>query len=149
MAKGRIEHGSEGSPEIVTEVASGSNNEWEVRNASGNVIHRWNQDQSQEAIGHFDLTDTNRQTLSGNLTLSASDSQIQNISPGGSARDVTLPGESNGLEFIIGNRAASANALTVKASGGTTIDTISQDEVGRFISDGTGWIGWSSSGGVS
>lgn len=115
----------------------------------GNQVLASNSNGDTEVPSHLGLTDTNRQTLSGNLTLSATDAMVQNIDPGGSGRDVTLPAESNGLGFIIGNRADAAETLTVKDNSGTTIATVNQDGVGYFWSDGTGWLGFAAAGGVT
>lgn len=105
--------------------------------------------QSLRLIGALTWADTNRQTLSGNLTLSDSDARIQSIDPGGSGRDVTLPAESDGDWWVIGNRADAAEDLTVKDDGGGTIATVNQDDVGYFVSDGTGWLGFAAAGGVT
>lgn len=143
----RIELGPEGNPDYVID-QDGSGN-LELRDADGNVIWQAEQDQTFGFVSHLALLDTNRQTLSGDLTLAATDAQVQNIDPGGSARDVNLPAEENGLLFVIGNRADNAEALTVKDDGGTTIATVNQDDVGYFVSDGTGWLGFAAAGGVT
>lgn len=44
---GRLEHGTQDNPEIVTEVNSSDN--WEVKDSNGNVIAVFKQDQSSEA----------------------------------------------------------------------------------------------------
>lgn len=98
---------------------------------------------------HLHLEDTNRQTLSGDLTLSATDAMVQNIDPGGANRTITLPAEANGLVFVIGNRADAAEDLTVQDDSSTTIATVNQDDVGYFVSDGTGWIAFAAAGGVT
>lgn len=95
------------------------------------------------------LEDTNRETLSGAKTLSASDPMVQSLDPGGAGRDVNLPAEENGLVFVIANRADAAEALTIKDDGGTSLATVNQDDVAYAISDGTGWMVFAAAGGVS
>ena len=93
---------------------------------------------------------SNRETLSGAKTISASDPRLQSLDPGGSSRDVNLPAESDGETFIIGNRAsASGEDLTVKDDGGSTLIVLNQDDVGIFTSDGTGWTAVAMAGAVT
>lgn len=101
--------------------------------------------------GGFLESDTNRETLTGDMDLGArtDPAKIQNLDPGGAARVVTLPAESDGLRFVIGNRADAAEDITVNDDSGTTIATVNQDDVGVFRSDGTGWIGFAAAGGVT
>lgn len=98
--------------------------------------------------GPLELQDTTRATLSGNQTLAADATMVRNIDPDG-ARTITLPAEENGLMFIIGNRASGSEAITVEDDSNSTIATVNQDDVGIFISDGTGWLGLSAPGGVT
>lgn len=91
----------------------------------------------------------NRETLSGNKTLAASDAPFQNLDPDGSARTVTLPAEAEGLWFIIGNRAGAANAITVNDDSGTTLCTVNQDDTAIIVCDGTGWMASAAAGGVT
>lgn len=84
---------------------------------------------------------TNRQTLGADLSLNYTDAPIQNIDPGGAARNVDLPAEVDGLVRVIANRADAAEAITVREdSATTTIATVNQNEVAKFICDGTGWM---------
>lgn len=99
--------------------------------------------------GKLKLQQTQRRTLSGDISLSNNSAMVQNIDPGGVSRTVTLPAESNGLGFIIGNRADAAESLTVNDDSASTVLTINQNEVGYLWSDGTGWIGFSAAGGVT
>lgn len=106
-------------------------------------------DSSVEIQGLLNTRDINRETLSGDKTLATGDAQIQNIDPGGSARNVDLPAEEPGLVFIIGNRADAAEDITVRDDADSTLLTLNQDDVGYFISDGTGWVALETSGFVS
>ena len=79
-------------------------------------------------------------TLAANLTLTRGYRQLLRIDPGGSARDVLLPPEENGLWFFIANAADAAENLVVKEdSDTTTIATLNQNEAALFHCDGTTW----------
>lgn len=82
----------------------------------------------------------NSQTLSANLTLTAADPVSQFLDPGGAARDVTLPVGFTGGTFRIVNTADADETLTVKNSGGTTIDTVPQNRLAFFDWNGTAWV---------
>lgn len=99
--------------------------------------------------GYLNVRDVNRETLSGDKTLTTSDATVQNIDPGGGARNVDLPAEEAGLVFVIGNRADAAEDITVRDDADSTILTLNQDDVGYFISDGTGWVALETAGFVS
>lgn len=99
--------------------------------------------------GYLNVRDVNRETLSGDKTIATGDAQIQNIDPGGAARNVDLPAEEAGLVYVIGNRADAAEDITVRDDADSTLLTLNQDDVGYFISDGTGWIAFETSGTVS
>jgi hypothetical protein len=78
-------------------------------------------------------------TLSGTEALAAGCAPIQFLDPGGAARIVKLPPETNTVIVIV-NTADAAETLTVKDdSGSTTIDTIEQGFSKTFASDGTSW----------
>lgn len=81
-------------------------------------------------------------TATGAVTLATTDAQYQRIDPGGSARDVTLPAEASatGLWFRIVNAADAAENLVVKDDGGSTIVTISQNEMAEVVCNGTAWV---------
>lgn len=99
--------------------------------------------------GSINTRSVNRETLSGDKTLATGDATIQNIDPGGGARNVDLPAEEAGLVFIIGNRADAAEDITVRDDADSTLLTLNQDDVGYFISDGTGWVAFETAGFVS
>ena len=82
-------------------------------------------------------------TLGGNVTLTAQSPTLQLMDPGGSGRTITLPAEadSDGLCFIIGNRADAAEVLTIQDDGSATICTPTQNETAMVFCDGTSWIG--------
>lgn len=82
-----------------------------------------------------------RETLTGNRTLTAGSGNVQRLDPGGSARDVTLPAEasSKGGWFLVINAADAAENLVVKDDGGSTIGTMNQNDAGLFSCDGTSW----------
>ena len=80
----------------------------------------------------------NAETLSGALTLTKRSSQVQVLDPGGAGRTVNLPAVSlddDGYWFEIYNSADMNEALTVKDSGGSTIDTVQQNERITFYVD--------------
>ena len=92
----------------------------------------------------------NRETLAANKTLTHDDKTFQVLDPGGAARDVLLPAEKDGAIFIVANNADAAENLVVKEDAGTTtIATVAQDGVGIFVSDGTGWAGFTVTGVVT
>lgn len=92
----------------------------------------------------------NRATLTGTYTMDHDDKVVQVLDPGGAGRDVLLPTEKDGAFYIIANNADAAEALAVKEdSGTTTIASVAQDGVGIFISDGTGWAGFTVAGVVT
>lgn len=104
---------------------------------------------SLELGGRFMLASTNRETLGSDKTIALSDPVAHSLDPdNGAGRNVDLPPEYDGLFYIIANRADAAEDLTVRDDGGSTIATVNQNDVGYFISDGTGWMGFSAAGGV-
>ena len=83
-------------------------------------------------------------TATGNITLTAGDSVIQAIDPGGSGRDVTLPdlGSTGQGKVVIDNTADAAEVLTLKdaANGNATVGTPGQNESAICtFSEGT-WV---------
>lgn len=80
------------------------------------------------------------QTLGGNFTIDADAPTIQVFDPT-AARDITMPAEetSKGLMFIIVNAADAAEDMTIKNDAAGTIGTVSQNEIGIFVCDGTAW----------
>ena len=86
-------------------------------------------------LGH----NVNRETLTGNKTLTEDDEQVQSLDPGGAARTVTLPAEAGSLMFVIVNRADAAEAITVEDDASNTIVSVAQNAAALVFSDGTGW----------
>ena len=82
----------------------------------------------------------NRATLAGTLTLTTSSKRYQSLDPDGSARNVDLPAEAEGLAFFIANRGNGAEVITVRNDAAGTVDTIDNDEGLSCICDGTAWI---------
>ena len=94
------------------------------------------------------------QTLSGALTLTKSAAQFQRIDPGGSNRNVTLPvvtSSDEGYFVVLASAADAAENLTVKDSGGSTIGTCNQSDLGIFYVDSSGsWqLFWMITGTIS
>jgi hypothetical protein len=88
----------------------------------------------------------NAETLSGALDLSTAANagryaQILKLDPGGAGRNVTLEAEADypGLLRLIVNAADAAEDLTIKDDGGSTIGTVSQNEMALFACDGSSW----------
>lgn len=103
--------------------------------------------------GLLNVRSLNVETLSGDKTLATGDPQLQVIDPGGAARNVDLPAEEAGLQFLIGNAADAAEDITVRDDADSTVLTLNQDDVGLFIAydDGTnsGWVAFETAGFVS
>ena len=80
-------------------------------------------------------------TLSDDLTLAMTDASIQILDPGGAGRNVTLPAEDAaiGVVWVIVNAADAAESLTVKDDAGSTVQTVAQNFIGIFISNGAAW----------
>ncbi len=62
-------------------------------------------------------------TMSGNATLTATSTYSQYFDPNGSDRSVTLPTPASGMSFLI-KHTGSANVLTIKDSGASTLTTL-------------------------
>lgn len=92
---------------------------------------------------------TNRQTLSGDVTLETSADPIQFIDPGGAARNVDLPAETDGLWYVIGNAADAVEDITVRDDGDATLQTLNQDDIGIFIGSDGGWMSFVVAGTVT
>ena len=84
------------------------------------------------------LKGVNIETISGNKTLTLSDSTYQILNGGGSDYDVNLPAETDGISFWVTNSGAS-NSLVVKDDGAVTIATVAFGEGALFVCDGTAW----------
>ena len=94
------------------------------------------------SIGIDRIKDLNSETLGAGKTLTVGDAFIQRLDPGGSARDVLLPAEAQGLHLWINNTADASEVITVKEDGdSTTIATIAADEEAELLCDGTEWFG--------
>lgn len=91
----------------------------------------------------------NRETLSGDKTLSRGDARYQNLDPGGNDRFVTLPEPAPGVEFLIANRTEDSERLEVRDERGMCTLTLKKGEVGTLLSDGTGWTAFKRSGSVT
>ncbi len=79
-------------------------------------------------------------TASGTVTLTNQYRNILKIDPGGSARDVLLPPEEDGLFFWLVNGADAAENLVVKDdSGVSTLVTINQNESAVVACQGSTW----------
>lgn len=84
----------------------------------------------------------NIETLGGQRALANDEPVLQVLDPGGAARDVLLPVEtdSKGLVYIIVNAADAAENLVVKEdSDTTTIATVAQAESAILACDGVTW----------
>lgn len=92
---------------------------------------------------------SNRETLSGDKTLSENSAPIQSIDPGGAARNVDLPSADTHQFYVIGNRADAAENITVRNSSDSTINTLNQDDVGLYFYDGTAWMSIQTAGTVN
>ena len=78
-------------------------------------------------------------TMSGTLTLVAGTSTTyQFLDPNGSDRQVNLPVVATGMAYLIMN-FGSANILTIKDNGGSTVTTITFGSAKTFIYSGSAW----------
>lgn len=82
----------------------------------------------------------NVETLSGDKTLSSTDEQRQVLDPGGAARNVDLPSDQEGLEYVIVNTADAAEAITVRDADTNTVVTVNQNEAARVMNTGNGYV---------
>jgi hypothetical protein len=81
----------------------------------------------------------NVETLSGDITLSKTDEQRQFLDAGGSPRNIDLPEDEQGAEFVIVNESDNANALTVRDADTNTVVTVNQNEAVRVVNPGDGY----------
>lgn len=84
---------------------------------------------------------SNRASLSGASTLTATSAQYQFLDPNGANRDVNLPTAATNMLYIIKNIGTGGYTLTVKDSGGSAITggTIANNVAMGFYYDGTAW----------
>lgn len=82
----------------------------------------------------------NVETLSGDKTLLATDEQRQVLDPGGAARNVDLPADQEGLEYVIVNTADAAETITVRDADTNTVVSIAQNESARVMNTGNGYV---------
>lgn len=99
--------------------------------------------------GEIRRKDSNRELLAADKVLALTDPTFQSLDPGGANRNVDLPAETSGREFVVANRADAAEDLVVRDDAAATLLTLNQGDVGRFYSDGTGWIGFKAAGVVT
>lgn len=85
------------------------------------------------------ITGVNRETLSADKTLVATDVQSHYLDPNGSDRDVNLYSSPSTGDYHVIKNIGSANTLTVKNSGGTTLTVLSISIAAGFEYDGTDW----------
>lgn len=83
---------------------------------------------------------TNTETLSGDKTLADTDEQVQVLDAGGSARNVDLPADAEGLRYVIVNSSGAADALTVRDADSNTVVTVNQNEAAEVINTGSGYV---------
>lgn len=126
----------EGTGDAIAVKASASGSDVFTVDKSGNVVAG-----GRVTAENLTLANANTETLSGDKTIAAGDPQIQFLDPGGASRTVTLPSAAEGLFFIIVNTADAAEDLTI-SDGASTVVTISQNEAGLVVSDGTSWKGF-------
>lgn len=75
-------------------------------------------------------------TASGTVTLANTDPMFIEIDPNGSNRDVTFPAKGDDNHAYVVKHGGSANTLTLKQSGGTTITTLAAGEA-KYIMPST------------
>lgn len=99
--------------------------------------------QDRLEVGDFRSKAVNTETLAGTKTLVITDNMMQFLDPGGSARNVDLPAESDsdGKMFVICNRADASEIITIRNDAGSTICTPTQNESAMVFCDGTTWAG--------
>lgn len=79
--------------------------------------------------------------LTGTQALTKKSGNLQELDPGGAARDVTLPAvtrQDDGYFFFISNTGEGAEDLTVKDAAAATIATVKAGEVGVVFVDSAG-----------
>ncbi len=79
-------------------------------------------------------------TLTGNLTVLASDPNFQRMDPDGLNRTITLPPESAGRWYWLHNSANGAEDLDIVDDAAGAIVTLNQDEAAFIVSTDTAWV---------
>lgn len=79
-------------------------------------------------------------TMTGAVVMDYSYPNQLRLDPGGSARDLTLPAGINGLWYKIVNFADASETITLKNAGGSTVETIDQNEEIEVEYDGSAWF---------
>ena len=89
----------------------------------------------------FAVDSINTEDLAAAKTMVITDAQWQFLNPDGENRTIILPAEaiSTGYIYYIMNMADAAESITVKDDGGTTVMTVSQNEMGIALCNGTTW----------
>lgn len=91
----------------------------------------------------YSRAESNTATMTTDLTLTHDSAKFHFLDPGGSARTVTLPPEeeSDGLMFVIANRADMAEVITIQNDASATVCTPTQNETAIVVCDGATWAG--------
>lgn len=89
-------------------------------------------------IGETVIAPVVENTMSGDVTLVATDKTFQYLDPDGTDRIVTLPTPVAGMCFVI-THAGSADTITVKDDGGATLGTLSAGDFTTLIYSGSDW----------
>lgn len=104
-----------------------------------NLNHHGNQAFDQRIMAGL-VFGTLVKTLGATFTMDRDMPTAIALDPGGSARDVLLPPEEEGLAFFIANAADADEDLVVKEdAGSTTIGTIDQNEAALLVCIGGVW----------
>ncbi len=96
-----------------------------------------------KGVYHNELKLTNVTVeMDANLTLTVDSPTLQFLDPT-TARTVTLPAEadSDGLMFVIANKANAGEVITIKNDAAGTVCTPTQNETAIVFCDGATWAG--------
>lgn len=118
------------------------------RNSKSNQQPVDRQYKNVEATTGYDLTGTNRASLTTTKTLTTGDVQFQNYTAT-TTETVKLPSASNGLQFTVANRTTGTTSIKLQNNGGTTLTTLTSQQVAECLYDGTGWTVKTTSGSVN
>jgi hypothetical protein len=78
-------------------------------------------------------------TLSGDVTMDETYTQICAWDPGGAGRTIKLPPENDGLWYLIANLANAAEDLTIQNDAAGAVGTINQSEAALCYCEGGTW----------